>query len=158
MGILRASREGLPEGVAFGPVQINTAQVKSAGKVGDHTVEVLLESGEGKAAAALRGGYAKAAWKGTLETLRGTDTLGSWGLQAPASLVVSAGKVSVSPVLITGTGGETLEFSMDLSLDPVRGSLPSRWQRVNLARFAFLTPEWQVRGQTDGHIPGGFSG
>ena len=144
------------KGVAYGPVQINTAQVKSAGKVGDHTVEVLIESGEGKVTAALRGGYAKAAWKGTLDTLRGSDTLGSWGLQAPASLVVSAGKVSVSPLLITGTGGEMLEFSMDLSLDPVRGPLLSRWQRVNLARFAFLTPEWQVHGQTDGHIRADF--
>ena len=49
-----------------------------------------------------------------------------------------------------------LEFSMDMSLDPVRGALSARWQRVNLARFAFLTPEWQVRGQTDGHIRADF--
>lgn len=140
------------KGVAYGPVQIGTAQVKSAGKLDDHAIQVLLESREGKAEAVLRGSYAKAVWKGTLETLRGSDTLGSWGLQAPTSLVVSAGKVSVSPALITSTREETLEFSLDMSLDPVRGALLSRWQRVDLSRFAFLTPEWQVRGQTEGHI------
>ena len=144
------------KGIVYGPVQISTAQVKSTGKLGDHTVQVLLESREGKAEASLRGGYAKAVWKGTLETLRGSDSLGSWGLQAPASLVVSAEKVSVSPVLITGTREETLELSMDLSLDPMRGALLSKWQRVNLARLAFLTPEWQVHGQTDGHIRADF--
>ncbi len=144
------------KGVIYGPVQISTAQVKSAGKAGDHTVQVLLESREGKAEATLRGSYAKAVWKGTLETLRGSDTLGSWGLQQPASLNLSAEKVSLSPALITGTRGEMLELSMDMSLDPVRGALLSRWQRVNLARFAFLTPEWQVRGQTDGHIRADF--
>jgi translocation and assembly module TamB len=144
------------KGVIYGPVQISTAQVKSAGKVGDHTVQVLLESREGKAEATLRGSYAKAGWKGTLEILRGSDSLGSWGLQHPASLNLSAEKVSLSPALITSTRGEMLEFSMDLSLDPVRGALLSRWQRVNLARFAFFTPEWQVRGQTDGHIRADF--
>jgi len=144
------------KGVVYGPVQISSALVKSAGKVGDHAVQVLLESGEGKVTAALRGSYAKAAWKGTLETLRGSDNLGSWGLQAPASFVVSAGKVSVSPMLITSTGGELIELSMDMSLDPVRGSFGLRWQRVNLARFAFLTPEWQAQGQTDGHIRADF--
>jgi len=137
-------------------VQISTAQLKSAGKVGDHTVQVLLESREGKAEATLRGGYAKAGWKGTLETLRGSDGLGSWGLQHPASLMLSAEKVSISPALITSARGEMLEFSMDMSLDPVRGSLSAKWKRVNLARFAFLTPEWQVRGQTDGHIRADF--
>ena len=140
------------KGAAYGPVQISTAQVKSTGKLDDHTIQVLLESREGKAEAVLRGSYAKAFWKGTLETLRGSDTLGSWGLQAPTSLVVSAGKVSVSPVLITSTREETLEFSMDMSLDPVRGALLSRWQKLNLSRFAFLTPEWQIRGQMEGHI------
>ncbi len=144
------------KGIIYGPVQISTAQVKSAGKAGDHTVQVLLESREGKAEATLRGGYAKAGWKGTLEILRGSDTLGAWGLQAPALLVVSAEKMSVSPALITSTRGETLEFSMDMSLDPVRGALLSRWQRLNLARFASLTPDWQVSGQTDGHIRADF--
>ena len=144
------------KGIIYGPVQISTAQVKSAGKAGDHTVQVLLESREGKAEATLRGGYAKAGWKGTLETLRGSDSLGSWGLQHPASLNLSAGKVSVSPALITSTRGEMLEFSMDMSLEPVRGALLSRWQRVNLARFASLTPDWQVSGQTDGHIRADF--
>ncbi len=140
------------KGVIYGPVQIGTAQVKSTGKLDDHTVQVLLESREGKAEAALRGSYAKAGWKGTLETLRGSDTLGSWGLQHPATLILSAEKVSLSPALIASTRGEMLELSLDMSLDPVRGALLSRWQRVNLARFASLTPEWQVHGQTDGHI------
>jgi translocation and assembly module TamB len=45
---------------------------------------------------------------------------------------------------------------MDMSLDPVRGALLSRWQRVNLARFASHTPDWQVSGQTDGHIRADF--
>ncbi len=144
------------KGVIYGPVQISTAQVKSAGKAGDHTIQVLLESREAKAEATLRGSYAKAGWKGTLEILRGSDSLGSWSLQHPASLVLSAEKVSLSPALITSTRGEMLEFSMDLSLDPVRGSLLSKWQRLNLARFALLTPEWQVSGQTDGHIRADF--
>jgi translocation and assembly module TamB len=144
------------KGVIYGPVQISIAQVKSTGTAGDHTIQVLLESRESKAEANLRGSYAKAVWKGTLETCRGSDSLGSWGLQAPASLVMSAEKVSAGPVRIAGTGEETLEFSMDMSLDPVRGALLARWQRVNLARFASLTPEWQVRGQTDGHIRADF--
>jgi translocation and assembly module TamB len=154
----RIEGRALLKGLAYGPAQISTVQMKSEGKVGDHRVEVLLESREGKAEAALRGSYAKAMWKGTLETLRGSDTLGSWGLQAPASLVVSAGKVSVSPALITSEGGEMLEFSMDMSLDPARGALLSRWRRVNLARVAFLTPEWQARGETDGHVRAEFRG
>ncbi len=144
------------KGLTYGPLQISTAQVKSSGKAGDHTIQVLLESREGNAEARLRGSYAKAVWKGTLETLRGSDNLGSWGLQAPASLVVSTGRASVSPALITSTRGEMLEFSMDMSNDPIRGSLSAKWKKVNLARLSFLTPQWQVQGATDGHIRADF--
>ncbi len=143
-------------GLAFGPMQINTAHVKSTGKVGDHTIGILLESREGRMEAALRGRYEKTVWEGTLETLKGTDTVGPWGLQGPASLVVSAAKVSVSPVLIAGTGGETLDLSMDLSGEPKRGFLSAKWQKLNLARFAFLAPEWQVRGETEGKFRADF--
>ncbi len=138
------------KGFTYGPLQFNAAHAKVTGQFGDHTIQVLLEAREARAEAALRGSYAKAVWKGTLETLKGSDALGSWGLQSPVSLMASAKKMSVSPARITSTGEEAVETSMDLSLDPARGTLLAEWQRVNLARLAFFLPEWQVRGQTEG--------
>lgn len=152
----RLEGRALLKGLRYGPVQISTAQVRGMGKLEDHTIQVLLESREGKAEAALRGSYAKALWKGTLETLKGNDTLGSWGLQHPASIMVSAEKVNVSPALITSTREETVEFSMDISLDAMRGSLSAKWQGVNLARLSYLLSDWQIRGQTEGHFRADF--
>jgi len=142
----------LLKGFARGSLRISTAQVMTAGLLENHTIRILIESPEARVEGALRGGYAKAVWHGTLETLRGNDTLGSWGLEGPSSLVVSAKKFSVGPARITSTAGELVDFSTDLSLDPVRGPLSARWQRVNLTRFSFFLADWQMDGQTEGHI------
>ncbi len=146
------------KGLACGPVQVGTTELKTTGAVGDHAIRILLESREGKMEAALQGRYEKAVWNGVLETLNGRDTVGSWGLRAPASLVVSAERTSVSPVRIAGTGGESIDFSMEVSGDPMRGFLSARWQKINLARLDFVLPDWQIRGQTEGHFRADFRG
>ena len=144
------------KGLARGPVRIGTAELKTTGTVGNHTIRVLLESREGKMEAALQGRYEKAVWYGVLETLNGRDTAGSWGLRDPASLVVSAERTSVSPVRIAGTGGESVDFSMDVSGDPMRGFFSARWQKINLARLDFILSDCQIRGLTEGHVRADF--
>lgn len=146
------------KGPAVGPVRVDTAELKSTGTVGDHAIRVLLESGAGKMEATLRGGYGKSAWKGSLEALRGTDAEGPWGLQAPAPLTISAGRRSVGPLRITGGEGESLDFSMDVSGDPGRGFLAAEWRKINLARFAFVLPDWPIRGRTEGRLQADFRG
>ncbi len=146
------------KGAAAGPVRVDTAQVKSAGTVGDHAIRILLESGEGRMEATLRGGYGKAAWKGSLEALRGTDGAGPWGLQAPAPLTISAARSSVGPLLIVGGEGESIEFSMDVSSDPRRGFLAAGWRKLNLARFASVLPGWRIQGQSEGRFRADFRG
>ena len=146
------------KGLVCGPVRVDTAQVKSTGTAGDHAIRVLLESGEGRMEATLRGGYGKAAWKGALETLRGTGAAGPWGLQAPASVAISAARSSVGPLLIAGEGGESLEFSMDVSGEPGKGFLEARWRKLDLARFAIVLPDWRMQGRTEGRIRAEFRG
>ncbi|HOD36233.1 MAG TPA: translocation/assembly module TamB domain-containing protein [Syntrophales bacterium] len=146
------------KGFTYGPVKINNAQVKTTGQLEDHTIYVFIESPGARGEVALRGSYAKAVWKGTLETLKGSDALGSWGLESPVSLLVSAKKMSVSPARITSTSEEAFETSMDLSLNPARGALLAEWQRVNLARLSFFLPDWQIGGQTEGHLRADFRG
>ncbi|OPY05914.1 MAG: Translocation and assembly module TamB [Syntrophaceae bacterium PtaB.Bin038] len=146
------------KGPAVGPVRADIAELKSTGTVGDHAIRVLLESGAGKMEATLRGGYGKSAWKGSLEALRGTDAEGPWGLQAPAPLTISAGRRSVGPLRIAGGEGESLDFSMDVSGDPGRGFLAAEWRKINLARFAFVLPDWPIRGRTEGRLQADFRG
>ena len=146
------------KGAAAGPVRVDTAQVKSAGTVGDHAIRILLESGEGRMEATLRGGYGKAAWKGSLEVLRGTGGAGPWGLQAPAPLAISAARSSVGPMLIVGGEGESIEYSMDVSGDPRRGFLAAGWRKLNLARFASVLPGWRIQGQSEGRFRADFRG
>ncbi len=146
------------KGPAVGPVRVDTAQVKSTGTVGDHAIRVLLESGEGRMEATLRGGCEKAAWKGSLEVLRGTDAAGPWGLQAPAPITFSAVRSSVGPLLIAGGEGESFEFSMDVSGDPGKGFLAAGWRKLNLARFGFVLPDWRIQGRTEGRFRADFRG
>ncbi len=146
------------KGPAVGPVRLDTVQVKSTGTVGDHAIRILLESSEGRMEATLRGGYGKAAWEGSVETLRGTDAAGPWGLQAPAALTISKGRSTVGPMLIAGVEGESLEFSMDVSGDPGKGFLAAGWRKLNLARFAFILPDWQIQGRSEGRFRADFRG
>lgn len=146
------------KGLACGPVRVHTAQLKSSGTAGDHAIRLLLEAGEGRMEATLRGGYGKGAWKGSLETLGGTDAAGPWSLQAPASLAISAGRSSVGPLVIAGEDDESLEFSMDVSGDPGKGFLAAQWRKLNLARFAFVLPDWRIQGRTEGRFRADFRG
>ncbi len=135
---------------AIGPVRLDAATLTSSGTVGDHRVRLLLESGEGRMEAALRGGYGKNAWKGSMESLKGSDAVGPWALRAPASLTISAGQTRVGPLHIAGEEGESLEFSMDVAGDPAKGFLAAAWRKLNLARLASILPGWRIQGRTEG--------
>ncbi|NPV03320.1 MAG: hypothetical protein HPY67_01090 [Syntrophaceae bacterium] len=136
----------------IGPLRLDAATLTSAGTVGDHTIRFLVDSGEGGMEAALQGGFGNGAWKGSLELLKGRDAAGPWNLRAPAPLTISAGKTRVGPLRIDGEAGETLEFSMDVDGDPGKGYLLVDWRKLNLARLAFILPEWRIAGRTEGRF------
>ena len=134
----------------IGPVRLDAANLTSAGTVGDHRIRLRLESGETMVEAALRGGYGRDAWKGAIESLKGADAAGPWALRAQVPLTMSAVQTRVGPLRIDGEEGESLDFSMDVAGDPAKGFLAAAWRKLNLARLAFILPDWRIQGRTEG--------
>jgi len=135
---------------AIGPVRLDAATLTSTGTVRDHRIRLLLETGEGMMEAALRGGYGKDAWTGSIESLKGSDAAGPWALRAPVPLAIAAGTARMGPLRIDGGDGESLELSMDVAGEPAKGFLAAAWRKLNLARLASILPGWRIQGRTDG--------
>ena len=101
---------------------------------------------------ALAGGYRDGVWRGELRQFSGRDGVGPWSLASPTSLMLSPQKVRVAPLVINGVPGERAEFSADLNLQPVTGSLHAAWGGLDLARANAWLAGVQLAGGSSGDV------
>lgn len=142
--------------VSHGRYVVNTATVTTDGTLPHHAVHVALSSDGGDAKLELAAGYVAGIWQGKITRLTGKDATGSWNMAAPATFMVSTGKISLSPLVLTTDKAERLEVAADLGLTPLSGMLRTKWNDLNLARVNPYLKNWQVTGQSSGDASLGF--
>ena len=139
--------------LAVGSLQVETAQLRLEGSAARHTLEVQFNSPRAQAQLALAGGYQGGVWRGELTRLSGRDAVGPWGLAAPAQLLVSPGRLYLSPLALSGAPAERVEAAADLTLHPLSGSLKGDWSGINLSR----ANSWLVGVELSGASAGEFT-
>lgn len=140
------------KGVAAGKFRADTAAITAAGTLPRHTVAGELRSGGYSGAAALAGGYGEGSWRGRITRLAARDTVGSWHLTAPADLAVTPDAITVSPLVLAGTGSERLELAANLARATMEGTVRGAWQDLDLAHAApWLPREYHLGGRLSGN-------
>lgn len=140
--------------VAVGHWRAGSLDLSGGGTLGRHTLAADLRSAGAELRLELAGAYARGSWQGSITRLAGHDAIGPWRLTAPARLAVAADRVTLSPLVITGVGGERLVLAGDLQWPPWHGSLLAEWGTVNLARLNQWLEGVSVSGVTSGKASG----
>nr|WP_246551849.1 translocation/assembly module TamB domain-containing protein [Geobacter hydrogenophilus] len=139
-------------GVNAGTFRADTATIAAAGTLPRHTIDGELRSGEYSAAATLAGGYADGSWRGRITRLAARDPAGPLRLTAPADLAVTPDAITLSPLVLAGTGGERLELAADLGRKTLLGTIRGSWQELDLAHAApWLPRESHLAGRLSGN-------
>ncbi|HZD54940.1 MAG TPA: translocation/assembly module TamB domain-containing protein [Candidatus Aquicultoraceae bacterium] len=139
-------------GLAADGVRFDSAALRAGGTPAEHDLRVSLRWGTGEIEGSARGGYRAGTWEGTVAPLTGRgDTAGSWSLEEPATVAVSAKAVRISRFRAAGAGGKTLRAEVDLTREPLRGSVDAVWDNVDPA----LADPWlkgiSLSGTSSGH-------
>ncbi|GFO70493.1 hypothetical protein GMLC_40720 [Geomonas limicola] len=147
-------------GVTAGSFRAESARLALDGTLAQHSLEAQLVGPLASAHLALSGGYQAGTWSGTLRAFSGQDRVGPWQLAAPAPLTVSAERLSVAQLVVTGLPQERLELSGDLSLKDSTGTLAGTFSRLNLARANVWLSGSELAGVSSGTVsltllPGG---
>lgn len=121
-----------------------------------HTLTAGLYSAGAEAQVDLAAGYGPAGWKGQITRLDGKDSVGAWRLTSPTAFSVSSGRVSLSPLLLTGTSAERLEVAADLGLQPLNGQVRAQWNGLKLARANPFLRDARLSGSSQGDLRLGF--
>ncbi len=155
------NREGRPfslnisvRDAAYNIVRADSATVNASGTTGQHTVKAGLQSPGYTIETKLTGSYADGIWQGKISGLSGTDPMGRWGLQSPASLKVSNNIFSLSPLVLTGRGEERLELGGTVMKNPLSGSVSVQWQQIAVSRANAWLSGITISGFTAGRITG----
>ena len=144
----------------YGDFQADTVKLNADGTVSQHSARMSMTSSGASALLALNGSYGNGTWQGSITRLSGRDRFGGWTLDAPVAVVVGKEKITLSPLAITTGGSERIELAADLSRNPLRGVLNTRWTRVNLGRAGAWLKDVQLSGSSSGNLrlnllPGG---
>jgi autotransporter translocation and assembly factor TamB len=132
------------------PLDLSSISLQAAGSPASHRVQFDLSLNRVHVRGDATGAYRDGSWRGILEKLDGREDRGPWNLQGPAQVALSADRFRVSPLVIKSGQGESLEAQADLTLNPVFGSLQTKWQNLDLARVNPWIPAGRVSGQSSG--------
>ncbi len=137
--------------IRSGILRVDTLSLVVSGRMEDHRITLATVYDKDRIDALARGKYADEAWQGTILKLSGSQApFGRWDLAGPATVKVSKKRVSLSPLILTGTAGEKIDISADIAFEPMVGFAAAQWQEVNLARMGKLTGQSQLEGRTSG--------
>lgn len=139
--------------VAYKSFRIDSVTLDASGKLSRHKMIVAARSPDGQIKSTFEATYSREGWRGEITQLSGSDATGDWKLRAPAEIGVSSGQIKVKSLQVTSNRGETLQFSTDLTLHPLRGTLYGEWHQLNLAR----ANPWLGRPRLTGHTTGELS-
>ncbi|HEX9078841.1 MAG TPA: hypothetical protein VF795_04570, partial [Desulfuromonadaceae bacterium] len=121
-------------GVRYGRFQADSATLMGDGTLAGHLLDAALTSTGAEVRVRLSGSYGTGKWQGNIVRLSGRDAVGPWHLETPASLAVDTGHISLTPLVVTGTGAERISLAAELARQPLRGAIRAQWSGVNLAR------------------------
>ena len=138
--------------LSVGSLQADSALVRLDGNAARHTLDAQLSSPRAEAQFSLAGGYSGGVWRGELARFSGHDGVGPWALAAPASLLASAGRLEISPLVLQGAPGERVDLAADLTLHPLLGSLRGGWSRIYLARANSWLSGAELSGASSGTL------
>ncbi len=117
-----------------------------------HRVNAVLRAAGAEARIALSGAYDRGSWQGEIVRFSGRDRVGPWTLTAPAALAVAPGRVTLAPLVLTGTALERIEITGELTGEPLGGDLRAVWNGMNLARVNPWLTEVRVTGASRGTV------
>ncbi len=139
-------------GVTAGQFRADIATIAAAGTLPRHTVDGELRTGTHFAAATLAGGYVDGSWRGRITRLTARDPAGPLRLTAPAELAITPDTITLSPLVLAGTGGERLELAGNLSRKALIGTVRGTWRELDLAHAAPWFPrEFHLGGRLSGN-------
>ena len=141
--------------VIYDSYKLNGVTITADGTLTRHTVKATLNSAGSVARLNLAGGYNNGLWKGEVSRLAGSSGTKAWNLTAPATFAVSAGKFSLSPLVLTAGAAERLELAAVLALNPLSGKLRAQWAEVDLTLLKpWLPPDTRLEGRITGRANG----
>ena len=138
--------------VAYKEFQVDSVTLEADGTSLRHTLNAALHGSGAEARITLSGAYDQGAWRGRVVGISGRDRIGQWRLAAPAQLSVSAGRVVLAPLIVTGAVLERIEVSGEFTREPPDGTVHAAWSGVNLARLSPWLKEVRLSGASDGDI------
>jgi translocation and assembly module TamB len=149
----RLEVKGKAENGHIGPLRFETLGAVVEGTPTDHLARFFLDGPQGSAGTALRGGMAKGAWTGSVETMELAVPKGRpLRLSSKAQIVLSLERIAVSGLTVTGPGGETAGLDGHVTFSDGRGQAGFRWEKIDLARFNAFLAGGRIDGETSGSV------
>ena len=151
--VLKASMQA--RNVAYGPINLGSPTVNVDGKLKNHDILVLLKWPKSNGKIIANCGYHDGKWNGTLSKIEGTDVFaGTFSISKPVAFNISEARISMSPMILSGASGESVEISGDMSFHPLRGNFTLRWEKLKLARANQIYYGVKLDGLSSGSFEG----
>jgi autotransporter translocation and assembly factor TamB len=131
---------------------IPVADLAVHGTLPRHDLSVTLRSQQMQAHLRLTAGYRSGVWQGVINSLIGNDRQEPWKLARPAPFAISSTRIHLEPLQLTSGGAEQLQFAADILLSPLRGSVHTNWQAINLPRFNPFIAKGRLSGISQGNL------
>jgi translocation and assembly module TamB len=136
----------------YGRFQADSAKLQLTGTQLKNRLAATFRSADAELELALAGSYRSGLWQGEIESLSGRDRSGAWGLTVPAPLAISATKVTLASLVLTGGPRERLSAAGGLTFDPPAGSLRGEWEGLDLSRLDPWLKEATISGASSGRV------
>lgn len=140
--------------IAYTMLHADSLDVTASGTQAEHDIRVSLKSSIATIRTRLTGAFREDAWNGTIVRFSGTDTQGEWSLREPASLAVSADRFFLSPLVLTGAGGEHFALEAKIGMAPLSGTFLLDWRELDISRANTWVTVLKVSGVTNGRLSG----
>lgn len=139
-------------GVGAAGFTAQEATLSATGTLFHHELSVHLVSLPAEARLGLAGGYGDGAWRGMITTFSGKDRLGPWNLRGPATLYLSAERLSLSPFILDVAPSGIFEVAAEMAVNTRTGWICGAWSGIDLARANPFLQGVTVTGVSTGRL------
>jgi translocation and assembly module TamB len=146
------SLEGRLAEVRAGPVFFPSLTLQASGDSGKHRAGVRIRFAGGEILGELTGKYEKETWEGTIGKVSAEEPRGTWHLQTPVKIRVSAQNFFLGPLILANARGERLRGGADLALNPLSGFARASWENLDLERLKPSGGEASLGGRSAGFL------
>lgn len=140
------------QGVGYDTFQADAARLDLSGNLAKHRIDLQITSTKASLKTSLAGKYQSSTWAGHILTLSGRDAIGPWQMEQATRLTLSTRGAIISPLVLSGSTGERIEFQGEWFRSPPGISLYASWRKLNLARAGIWFPDLKLTGITAGTL------